>query len=531
MIGVLAKSGLSASDAMPALQFAMKKAAKDGKDAGTVFKETFETVKNAPNDIVATQAAVETFGGRAGPKFAALIREGKLSWDDFKASIAQGDTIKQSADDVSTYQGALEKFKHIIQNDLEPAATKLFSSLGDVVKSLKPVVETFGAALGVVANIIAAIPGPVLGIIAAFVTLTGVILVVQKVFSGISAAWSALSAVFAINPVVLALIAIVAIIALVIWKWDAIKEAVGKAWDWVVEKTGAAWNWLKGFFQRFWPEILAIISGPIGIIVLLVVKNWDTIKEKTAMAWNWIRDHIVAIWETVRLWVSDKVAAIRDGISNAFSAVRDRLVLILEAIKNVVLAPFRWIADRAHDVKNAVGTIGDKFENIRDRMGGAILGAIGFVSNFVDTVKRKLGELKDWIAQNLGKILGPFSGIVNSVGGFLGRVFGGGRALGGQVDAGEPVLVGERGPEVVTFGAPGSVTSATATRRLLEGVVGARGAGGGGVTVNGPLVEFSGDVSLRSDQDITDLSRELAKEINRTARAKGTAIPLTGAVA
>lgn len=53
-----------------------------------------------------------------------------------------------------------------------------------------------------------------------------------------------------------------------------------------------------------------------------------------------------------------------------------------------------------------------------------------------------------------------------ALGGFL---FGGGRASGGPVQAGTSYLVGERGPELVTMGAGGTVHNAAETERMMGG--------------------------------------------------------------
>ena len=64
----------------------------------------------------------------------------------------------------------------------------------------------------------------------------------------------------------------------------------------------------------------------------------------------------------------------------------------------------------------------------------------------------------------------------------LGRGLGAsGAASGGDFEANKNMLVGEKGPEMVRFGAPGSITPADQTARALA----ATGAGGGGgTTVN-----------------------------------------------
>ena len=82
-------------------------------------------------------------------------------------------------------------------------------------------------------------------------------------------------------------------------------------------------------------------------------------------------------------------------------------------------------------------------------------------------------------------------------------------------------IVGENGREL--FVGNGSVIPHDATERLLGG--------GSGVTVQGPLVAIQGPLTIRSDQDITDLSRKIVREQTRALAAKGQAPAFAGKAA
>ena len=77
LLATLGKAGIDTGDVMPALSKSMATAAKQGKDASVVFSDTIAAIKNAPNDVAASGVALEVFGAKAGPKLAAMIREGK----------------------------------------------------------------------------------------------------------------------------------------------------------------------------------------------------------------------------------------------------------------------------------------------------------------------------------------------------------------------------------------------------------------------------------------------------------------------
>lgn len=169
LMGTFAKAGIDAGDVMPGLTFALKTAGKQGKDTTELFRNTFEAIRTAPSITEATAQALDVFGGRAGPKLAAAIYEGKLSYEAFAETIKSGtDTISKSASDVGTFGGKLTTLGHQAQLALEPLATVVFQALNDAMKVVMP---TFTSIFGVVKNMVEAfiaLPGPIKAIIPVF---------------------------------------------------------------------------------------------------------------------------------------------------------------------------------------------------------------------------------------------------------------------------------------------------------------------------------------------------------------------------
>ena len=112
-----------------------------------------------------------------------------------------------------------------------------------------------------------------------------------------------LNAALNANPIGIAVVAIAALVGGIILAykksetfrnivhavWNGIKTAVSATVNWF---TQTAWPAIKGFFtkigdvvgkvvgfiKRNWKLLLAIITGPIGLAVMLVTKNFDKIK-------------------------------------------------------------------------------------------------------------------------------------------------------------------------------------------------------------------------------------------------------------
>jgi hypothetical protein len=131
---------------------------------------------------------------------------------------------------------------------------------------------------------------------------------------------------------------------------------------------------------------------------------------------------------------------------------------------------FKAVASFVRDnLGPAIGTVlRVAFEVIGTAIAGVVTGVsrlINFFDDVIDRIKAFIKLVKD-------------NPLVAGIGDLIDRIFGGGRAAGGPVNAGTTYLVGERGPELFTPSGSGSIIP---NHKL--------GGGGGGIniTVNGAL--------------------------------------------
>ena len=103
--------------------------------------------------------------------------------------------------------------------------------------------------------------------------------------------------------------------------------------------------------------------------------------------------------------------------------------------------------EAAKELQGKFMKIGEELEQgIVDNLTEAAMGTQTLAEsaiNVLNQLKRKLIEVA---------IQRAVAGIGDKIGGFLGKVFGGGKASGGPVSAGQTYLVGEKGPELLTMG-------------------------------------------------------------------------------
>ena len=132
---------------------------------------------------------------------------------------------------------------------------------------------------------------------------------------------------------------------------------------------------------------------------------------------------------------------------------------------------------------------------------GAILTTVESLTSGFETMIGWVKSAVDWIEKfNRTQVEEKSVSTTGGHGGISGglKEFTDGRALGGPVNAGQTYMVGERGPELVTFGRSGTVTP---NHEL--------GGQGINITINNPVM---------TDKRMVD---EIGKQLVSTLRAKG----------
>ena len=107
--------------------------------------------------------------------------------------------------------------------------------------------------------------------------------------------------------------------------FSAVANAAKVAFRWVVDKAQAALGWLKAN----WKTLLAILTGPIGIAVLVITRNWDKIKAGATRAKDWIKDKfndLVGFFKGIPGRIASAAAGMWNGISNAFRSMVNTII-------------------------------------------------------------------------------------------------------------------------------------------------------------------------------------------------------------
>jgi len=309
MFALLGKNGLDAGNVMGAFNVAVTKFSKAGvKDMGAALQLTFNALKKAPSDTAAAAAAIEIFGNKAGPQLASLIRQGKLSVDDFIAGI-QGstETIGKAVDDTDSFSDRLTKFRHQVEVALEPLGSPILKGLTELMKELTPILKSAGEAFAGLSPAVRE-----------FIAGAGVILVV-------------------VGPVI---------------------KVVGFLFGWVA-RLGPVFR-IAAQGGVLMAGSLTLLFTPLGVVAALVGAaiavwyEWDTI---SPMIDHFAADVNVGLSEIGRIvtQVTDEALgsalAFAQGIGEAFVGMKDN---VLASVQMMVEGVQEWFTGKFDGAKQAV---------------------------------------------------------------------------------------------------------------------------------------------------------------------------------
>lgn len=266
------------------------------------------------------------------------------------------------AGDFANTSGESANQQRIMAAETENAAAKF----GD---NLKPIMEKLqGVAGGLLEKFNTLSPGmqkvvmfAVMGV-AAIGPLAAILGGLSTIVGVVASAFGALSLSMLV-PIAI-IVALVAVIALLVIHWDTVKNAAGIAWDWIKEKAASAFNWIKDN----WPLILAILTGPIGIAVAIIVSHWDKIK---------------AGFTAVKDWIGTRVSEIAGFLKSLPGRIGDIGGMIGSKIKSGIGSAASFVADKAGDIVGFIKSIPGRLGDIGGMIWDKITGGLGNIASAV----------------------------------------------------------------------------------------------------------------------------------------------------
>jgi len=218
---------------------------------------------------------------------------------------------------------------------------------------------------------------PVAGAIAGLVIASKAYAIAQQLASAATAVWTGIQWLFnsalLANPLTWIVIGIVALIAAIILAYNKIdwfRAGVQAAFDGVKAAFEVVWNIASAVFEWIkdnWPTLLAIITGPIGIAVLLITRNFDTIKAVAMTMVNWVMDRFQDL--------TGFLSRIVGSIQGILSAVADAIRYPIDAATQAV----QWVIDKFNSLVDFLRGIINTVSGIASSIGNALKGPINAV--------------------------------------------------------------------------------------------------------------------------------------------------------
>jgi len=389
-------------------------------------------------------------------------------------------------DSAGATEAAFEQMNQGLGATIDRLKAKFSVALLNIGEEIAPTIAVVGESVGMLLDLFSKIPGPLQAVILLVGTLSaGLFAFAGPIMKGV-ALFQKLGGVMtllAANPWMIAVLGLVAVTVLIVKNWDKVKETLSAVWGWMrsagqavgdffvglwngaTAAVSAAWNGLAEFFRQWWPLLLGIFTGGIGLIVAVVIQNWDAISSKISGVMSAIVGFVQSAWNTV--W--SIVSGIGGSVVGFITGIPSRIAGAFGTLAGIISAPFTAA-----------------FNTIKT-MWNATIGGFGFT-------------LPSWIP-----------------GGYGGKSFSiPSMAFGGVATGPMLAHIGEyagaaSNPEIVT---PQNIMRET----MIDAIATAGGGGSSGLTVNGPLI---GSATIRDDRDIVELSRELAREVERRSRGAG----------
>lgn len=190
----------------------------------------------------------------------------------------------------------------------------LKDALGDLTKVLKTVVDWFAKLppnvqkglvillllAGSVSKLMFVFKGLFMLVKGGLAIFRALVVVINAVRFALAILWIA-----GFGPAILVVAAILAIAAVFVILYMKV--------GWFRRAVQATFAWIKSH----WKLLLAILTGPIGAAVILIISHFDKIKHAVGAAWDWIK----RAWGNVKSFFAGVGRAMADGVKSGINAI------------------------------------------------------------------------------------------------------------------------------------------------------------------------------------------------------------------
>ncbi|WP_342578427.1 tape measure protein [Psychrobacillus sp. FSL K6-2843] len=331
--------------------------AKGGEEGSQAFEDMVKWLNSIEDATLQNAIGVELFGTMWEDQGQNII-DSVLNADDAlteleKTEKSVNDLAKQ-AEDTSGLIQLREALENLLKS-LDPLFTVIANVVGALANwasnnpTITAAIVAVGSAIGILIGAFAAIGPALLGVVALFGGGTGgtgllgilsklgpfLLTLGSKILPALRIAFGALT-----GPVGWIITALTIAVPLIIKHWDSISEFFANLWKGIVDIFKKSVDGIVNFLKQWGPTLLAVLTGPIGLLVALVIKNWDAIKTKTSEIFGRVRETTKSIFQSIFTNTVGKITSLKDRAVEIFGKLKDGITRPIEkardAIKNAI---------------------------------------------------------------------------------------------------------------------------------------------------------------------------------------------------
>lgn len=404
-LAMMETSGASSDEVLTGLKKAMQNAAKEGQPLNEALGEVENAMLNAASKTEGMQAAIDTFGTKAGPAIYNAVSSGKISLSDFTGYLdgwegTVDQTFEETADAPDKMTTAVNALKlagsELIETVLEAVgpiiedavnavidAVKWFSSLDDTTKKI--IVTVLG---------VLAVAGPLLSVIGKISSVIGVI--VQ-------------------HPILALIGAVILALVTLYQKCEPFRDFVNNLWNNILVPFG---NFLSGTFMTAWNAIGTFFNNTLGPAVSAVTTLFSTLFKGDGSGLQFLADFISGVFTSawqglVDFYTTSGLEGIVTGIGDAFSGILTKMQPVATWISGTFTTAIEGIKTALSEIASFITNVfsGD-WENAWNQI-STMFSTVW--EGFVEIAKTPINGIIDFLNSLLLKVQGVLNVIINGI--------------------------------------------------------------------------------------------------------------------
>ena len=422
--GLLKKTSIS-SDQLQTWGASIAKGGDKGKQAMHDVASALDGVKDG---TVKNQLGVKMFGTMYEDQ-GSNITDALLNAEGATKTLAEGQ--KDVNDSVSAMDANPAVQMKQAMSDLNTTLAPLYKKIAKVVSTISTWVSENPMLTATIAAIAVSI-----GII------TGAIMLLTPVVSGVRTAMMLFNTTMLANPIVWIIIGIVALIAIIVllWKnWDSVSAFLASSWEWIKQTATTVFNGLVAFFKVVWNIIKVVFMTVLNVIKTIIMTVFNVIKTVIMTIWNGIKAFFSLIWQGIIAVVTIYINIVKTIITTVFNIIKTVITTIWNVIKTVtstvwnaivsvvtgIINGFKVIITTVFNaIKTVIKTVWDTIKSVSSTVWDGIVAVVtGIIETFKTGISNIFNAIKSVITtvwetiKSVSKTL--WDGISETVGGVI----------------------------------------------------------------------------------------------------------------